>query len=215
MALVVWAIAIYRKPTIAGLLLGLAAATTYFPILLLPLWLSFYWRRGVGRFIGGFSLVGGLCLVVVACFLWVDDDLARSVQSVLSLPDWQPWRAPILGTHGFWKDIHWAYRMPLFVVHVALVIGTAFWPRPKDLAHVIALSAALILGLQFWYADQGGIYVLWYLPLLALLVFRPNLADRRPLPIQTDTDWLWRLVRRLARFGNWLLRPPQPLERVP
>jgi len=25
---------------------GLAAATTYFPALLFPLWLSFYWKRG-------------------------------------------------------------------------------------------------------------------------------------------------------------------------
>ena len=61
-------------------------------------------------------------------------------------------------------------------------IATAFWPTPKNLAHVIALSAAVLIGIQFWYAEQGGIYVLWYLPFLLVLVFRPNLLDRRPLP---------------------------------
>src|SRR5262249_26231805 len=50
MALVIWAVAAYRLPTLAGVLLGLAAGSVYFPLLLFPLWLSFYWRRGAGRF---------------------------------------------------------------------------------------------------------------------------------------------------------------------
>ena len=40
--------------------------------------------------------------------------------------------------------------------------------------------------------------MLWYLPLLLLLVFRPNLADRRPDPIQAERDW----VRRWRRAIN-------------
>src|SRR5262249_28464512 len=58
----------------------------------------------------------------------------------------------------------------------------------KNLAHVLALSAAVLVGMQFWYADQGGVYILWYLPLLLLLVFRLNLSDRCPLPILPETD---------------------------
>src|SRR4029077_12582832 len=45
MALVVWALVAYRWPVTAGMLLGLASATAYFPTLVLPLWLSFYWGR--------------------------------------------------------------------------------------------------------------------------------------------------------------------------
>ena len=33
---------------------------------------------------------------------------------------------------------------------------------------------------QFWYSHQGGVYVLWYLPLLLLVVFRPRLASVTP-----------------------------------
>ena len=62
MALVVWAVVFYRKPSLAGLLLGLAAGTVYFPLLILPVWCSFYWGRGDGRFLGAFALTFGLCL---------------------------------------------------------------------------------------------------------------------------------------------------------
>src|SRR5262245_17099363 len=59
-ALLVWALVAYRKPMIAGSLLGLAAGTAYFPALLFPLWFSFYWRRGAGRFAAAFVLMAGL-----------------------------------------------------------------------------------------------------------------------------------------------------------
>jgi uncharacterized membrane protein len=49
-ALVVWAVAAYRSPFIAGALIGLAIGTIYYPVFLLPLWCSFYWERGVRRF---------------------------------------------------------------------------------------------------------------------------------------------------------------------
>jgi hypothetical protein len=45
MALMIWAVALYRRPTFAGLLLGLAAGTSYFPALVFPVWFSFYRRR--------------------------------------------------------------------------------------------------------------------------------------------------------------------------
>jgi hypothetical protein len=35
-----------------------------------------------------------------------------------------------------------------------------------------------MLGTQFWHIQGGGIYMAWYLPLLLLTVFRPNLEDR-------------------------------------
>jgi hypothetical protein len=201
-------------PTLAGILLGLATATTYFPVVTLPVWLSFYWRRGIGRFAGAGGLTGGLCLAVIVWTLWLDDDLARSVQSALSLPDWQPWREPIHGTQGLWKDLHWAYRMPVFLAYSTLVITTAFWPSPKNLAHLLALSTAALVGIQFWYADQGGVYVLWYLPLLLLMVFRPNLSGRFPLPIQPETDWLTRLGQALSRLAIRILHFPEPAARV-
>jgi hypothetical protein len=215
MAVMVWAVALYRKPTFAGLLLGLAAGVVYFPALVLPVWWSFYRGRGAGRFLAAFALAAGLCLAVTGMVLWSSNEWRATVSDTLSSPAWQPWQE-VVGTklEGFWTGVHWAYRMPLFIVYLAFVLATAFWPAPKDLAHVIALSAAALIGLQLWYADQGGVYVLWYLPLLLLLVFRPNLSDRRPSPIQPETDWLRRCRRILGRLVAWLLDIPEPVARI-
>jgi hypothetical protein len=211
MALVVWAVAAYRRPALAGLLLGLAAGTVYFPLVIFPVWLSFYRGRGAGRFSGAFALGSGVCLAATGLLLWMDGDLLSSVESLRSVSAWQPWLAPSAEMHGFWTEVPWAwaYRLPVFVAYLAFVTMTAFWPAPKNLAHVLALSTAALIGVQFWYADQGGVYVLWYLPLLLLLVFRPNLSDRRPPPINPDNDWLVRLGRLLLRLAGRLVRLPE------
>ena len=115
---------------------------------------------------------------MIGLVLWLDGELAGSLQSALALSDWQPWRA---------EPRHRGLLAPASTGPTASRCSsptwpswspTAFWPSPKNLAHLLALSAAVLIGIQFWYADQGGVYVLWYLPLLLLLVFRPNLADR-------------------------------------
>jgi hypothetical protein len=212
MALMIWAVACWRRPTLAGLFLGLAAGTAYFTVLVLPVWASFYWRRGMGRFLASFALTAGACLAVIGLALWLSDDLAGAVRETLSLTAWQPWHQPT--TESFWTGVHGAYRLPVFVLYLAFLLATAFWPAPKTLAHVVALSAAALIGLQLWYADQGGVYVLWYLPLLLLLVFRPNLSAYRPALICPETDWLARARRALGRLVAWLLKLPEPLARV-
>ena len=55
-----------------------------------------------------------------------------------------------------------------------------FWPADKNLAELIALSAALLVASQFWYLDKGGTLVMLYLPLAIAMMFRPTLAIRRP-----------------------------------
>jgi hypothetical protein len=215
MAVMVWAVAAYRKPTLAGLLLGLAAGVVFFPALVLPVWLSFYRGRGLGRFTAAFLLAGGLCLAATGLKLWLSHDLDRTLSETFALPAWQPWQAVASARlQGFWTGVHWAYRMPVFIVYLAFLLATAFWPTPKDLAHVIALSAAALIGLQLWYADQGGVYVLWYLPFLLLLVFRPNLSDRRPALIVPETDWVTRCRRVLGRAAALFFQLPEPLARA-
>jgi hypothetical protein len=216
MALIVWAVGLYRRPLAAGVLMGLAAGTVYFPVLAFPLWFSFYWRRGAGRFAFGFGVTAAICLAIIGSILWLDGELPRSLQSVLSLSDWQPWREPSPESQGFWTGVHWAwaYRMPVFIAYLAFVAVTACWPSPKNLAHLLALTTAILIGIQFWYADQGGVYVLWYLPLLLLMVFRPNLAERRPPLISGEADWVMWAARGTVRLVSRLLRPPEPVVRV-
>jgi hypothetical protein len=216
-ALLVWAVAAYRRPGLAGILLAAASGTGYFPVLTLPIWISFYWGRGAARFLCCFGSAMVVCLVAIGGILWMDGDLAHSIQAAISLSDWQPWIEPnARTTEGFWTGVKfaWAYRMPVFIAYLAFVVATLFWPSPKNLAAVIALCAALLIGLQFWYADQGGVYVLWYLPFLLLLVFRPNLADRLAVPINSETDWVTRLRRWLVRFASRHFRLPEQAAKV-
>lgn len=215
-ALLVWAVAVYQRPFLAGCLLGLAAGSVYFPLLLFPVWFSFYQRRGAGRFSLAFLLLAAACLAVVASLLWADGRLARGLNLTVSLADWLAWVEPKPDVEGFWTGVRWAwaYRLPVAIAFFAFVVTTVFWPAPKNLAHLLALSAAVLLGIQFWYADQGGVYVLWYLPLLLLVVFRPHLADRMPPPLPPESDWLLRLARAAGRRFARLLRLPEPTARV-
>ena len=41
-------------------------------------------------------------------------------------------------------------------------------------------STAIIVATQLWYPQQGGAYVLWYLPLLLAVMFRPKLTSQTP-----------------------------------
>jgi hypothetical protein len=212
MALLVWAVVSYRLPMLAGGLLGLAAGSAYFPALVFPVWLSFYWKRGAYRFTACFLASALLSLGVAALILSAKGELSSTLESTWALSDWQAWKEP--RSEGFWTGVHWAYRLPVFIAYLAFVMTTAFWPAPKNLAHVLALSAAVLIGIQFWYAEKGGVYVLWYLPLLLLMMFRPNLTDRTPLPLNAETDWLARLGRFLGRQFSRLLKFPEPLARV-
>ena len=76
--------------------------------------------------------------------------------------------------------------MPVLIAYLALIITTTLWPARKNLAELIALSAALLVASQFWYLDKGGTLVLLYLPLAIVMMFRPTMTARRTVatPLQ-------------------------------
>ena len=69
-----------------------------------------------------------------------------------------------------------AYRIPVFATFMVLLVTLSIWPLKKNLETLLANSAGIIVATQFWYPHQGGIYVLWYLPLMLVVTFRPRLA---------------------------------------
>jgi hypothetical protein len=85
---------------------------------------------------------------------------------------------------GVWGDF-WQpdYRYPILVAHVGLCLSMILWPAQKNLGTLISYSAAVMLGTQFWHAHSGGLALAWYLPLLLLTIFRPNLEDRVALAV--------------------------------
>jgi hypothetical protein len=201
---ILWAVYAYRLPVVAGALIGVAAGTVFFPLLLFPLWFGFYRERGAGRFALGFLLTSGLGLGLTASILFWQNELHQYWNVAINLSDWQAWKAPT--TEGIWTGSHWAYRLPVFIAYVSFIVLTAFWPKPRNLAQMIAQSAAIVVGVQFWYADQGGVYVLWYMPLLLLMIFRPNLSEVRPPVTSSDRDWMTARVRLAAGWVRRLRR---------
>jgi hypothetical protein len=59
-----------------------------------------------------------------------------------------------------------------------LSVFFAIWPAQKNLGTLLSGSAALMVAAQFWHGNGGGLYIGWFLPVLLLTIFRPNLQDR-------------------------------------
>jgi hypothetical protein len=89
------------------------------------------------------------------------------------------WRNPFhVAPSGFWQYYVAEYRYPVLAAFVAVCGSMAIWPAQKNLGTLLSCSAAVMLATQFWHAHQGGLCMAWYLPLLILTIFRPNLEDR-------------------------------------
>ncbi len=171
-ALLVWAVAMYRRPIVSGLFLGLAAALIYYPLFLLPLWCSFYWHRGLIRF----SVAVAAVLVGMVLLLLPLGGMAQFPEAVRHMFGLVGFAAR--HASGFWAQHAPVFRIPVAAAFVALCVSLALWPAQKNLGTLLSCSAAVMLGSQFWHVPQGGLYMAWYLPLLILTVFRPNLEDR-------------------------------------
>jgi hypothetical protein len=171
-AFIVWAFVAFKKPMIAGGLMGFSCGALFFPVFLLPLWAAFYDRRGAIRFCSALGLVGIVMAVIIA-------NTSDSLKSFLSKSIYSfQWLVTELKNHsdqGFWSASNDVYRFPVFVAFIIMVICLTIWPRKKNLEHLMAHSAAIVVGIQFWYP---GVYLLWYLPLLLMVFFRPRLTHK-------------------------------------
>ena len=77
-------------------------------------------------------------LALMALVLWSYGDFSHHLSIALNFSDWQAWKEPY--TESLWTGAHWAYRMPVFILYMAFVILTVFWPTPRNLAQVIAVQ---------------------------------------------------------------------------
>jgi hypothetical protein len=179
-ALIAAAVLWHLRPALAGALIGLAAGWIPACLGLIALWCGFFLGRGALRF------TAVALAVVCSCALlgyWVPDLAiwaralgARSIAEVGLLPRYEPQFST-----SFWMRIDSSFRLPVLIAYHMLVIVTMIWPAKKNLAELIALSAALLVASQFWYLDKGGTLVMLYLPLAIAMMFRPTLTIRRPL----------------------------------
>jgi hypothetical protein len=176
-ALIVWALVAYRRPMAAGSLMGLACGTLFFPIFLLPLWAAYYGRRGALRFGVALGLVGAILL---GSLVLTSADTHSFTRQMIGSIDWGMLKFQGVESAGFWHEANSAYRIPVFATFGIITFVLTIWPRRKNLEHLIAHSAAIIVATQFWYPQQGGAYLLWYLPLMLIVVFRPQVCHLHP-----------------------------------
>lgn len=174
-AFLIWSMVFYRRPWISGFLLGMASTLAYYPWFLIPLWISFYWRRGVFRFaISTIAtmLIMGLSVIVFSENQEVCKDNLLNMMGFVGLIFQQP--------QGFWDVVaaDVTYRIPILAAYCGLCISLLFWPPQKNLGVLLSCSAAVLMGAQLVHPFQGGLYMAWYLPFLILTIFRPNLEDR-------------------------------------
>lgn len=171
----VWAVLTYRRPLVSGALIGLASGLVYYPFFLLPLWLSFYWHRGFRRFLSSYIVTLSILVVLLLIFSrnGLIEDLTRMVGAQLPVME---------GLGGIWNmeagGINTSYRLPVLVAFIALSVSMALWPAQKNLGTLLSCTAAIMVAAQFWHGYGGGTYMAWYLPLMLLTIFRPNLEDR-------------------------------------
>ncbi len=181
-ACLIWAVACYRRPAVAGVLLGLACGTLFFAVFLLPLWAVFYGRRGSIKFGVSLGAVAALALFAVAMTSSTADSfLARLVHTT----NWTVYR--------LFTDQLPVSSMGVGQIFLRITLAAAFFvmltamtviPRRRNLENLLADSTALVVAAQLWYPEDVGTYVLWYMPLLLLVMFRPRLD--RFTPRETD-----------------------------
>ena len=182
-ACLTWAFACYRKPMVAGVLLGLACGTLFFAVFLLPLWAVFYGRRGSLRF--GISL-GAVAAVVLITVAFTSSDANSFMNRLVQAANWTVYRLFSQSVADSSNGIGQIFlRITLGSVFFLMLIGMTAIPRRRNLENLLADSTALIVTAQLWYPEDVGIYVLWYLPLLLLVIFRPRL-DRFTPPVIDD-----------------------------
>ncbi len=189
-ACLTWAFASYRKPAVAGVLLGLACGTLFFAIFLLPVWAVFYGRKGGLRFCVSLAAVAA---VVLATFALTSENTDSFVNKLVVTANWTVFRLFDAASPMPETTIgHMFLRITLAASFFVMLVAMTVIPRKRNLENLLSNSTALIVAAQLWYPEDVGSYVLWYLPLLLLVVFRPRL-DRFVPPEANNSSTTSRL----------------------
>lgn len=163
----------YRQALLSGCLMGLAAGLVYYPLFLLPLWISFYWKRGLTAWLSGVAA----SLVLLAGLLLIQgwQESLDHLSQMFGI-----WLPRMEGLEGIWGPgrVQADFRLPVLVAFFLLSFSFAIWPSRKNLGTLISGTAAVMLAAQFWHGNGGGLYMAWFLPFVLLTIFRPNLDDR-------------------------------------
>ncbi len=177
-ACLVWAIASYRNPVVAGVLLGLASGTLFFAAFLLPLWAVFYGKNGGLRFVVS---VLGIGAVLITSLLLISGDASSFTNKLVTTANWTAYRLLDDSPTGGDATLSQLFiRIPMAAIFFVMLTAMTVLPRPRNLENLLSNSTCLVVAAQMWYPDDIGTYVLWYLPLFLIVIFRPRLDRFTP-----------------------------------
>ncbi|HRA90328.1 MAG TPA: hypothetical protein PK992_19720, partial [Planctomycetaceae bacterium] len=142
-ACLIWAIASYRRPTVAGVLLGLACGTLFFAVFLLPLWAVFYGRKGALRF--GVSVLA-IVAVLATCLMMISGDADSFYNRVVMSTNWTVYRL-LDDTLSISQTSvsQLLIRIPMAAVFFVMLTAMTVLPRPRNLENLLANSTALVV----------------------------------------------------------------------
>ena len=165
-ALLTWAVVFYRRPLTAGICIGLAGGMIYYPLFLLPLWISFYWQRGMGRFISGLVCALGVMVIGLAAAHFAGIELLSISPSATFMEKlfkmFGIWKPRMSGLDGLWVDngpCDPIYRTPVILSFVALSATFAIWPAQKNLGTLLSCTAGIMVAAQCWHGSGGGVFM--------------------------------------------------------
>lgn len=170
----------FQHPVQSGSLIGVASALFFFPVFLVPLWLSFYGFRNSIRF--AIALVAGSLTVLAV----------NSVFPTIGLPvnafDFSTLNFSGEGNAGIWAGVQNIWRLPIFVLFLVMVGVLCWWPAGRTLEILVTRLTALLIGIPFWNIQGDSAFPLWYIPFLLMIIFRPSLSHLAP---PDSLGWLW------------------------
>jgi hypothetical protein len=167
-ALIIWSLALFARPVLRGMMLALATAAKFAPLILAPLFatgvrgLSIRSLRPAVVFSVAFAAVIALMLVEPL----IDPGLAtfwdRTLASQLD-------RSSPFSIWGQVDGIDWLQKS-VFGLAALLAFAVAFVPRRRSVVQVAALAAAVLIGLQLAVDHWFYLYIPWFAgPLLIAL----------------------------------------------
>lgn len=199
-AALIWGLVLFRHPLGRGLLLGLALAGKFAPVVLLPLWARHPFPRGRGGPRALLAYAAGLAgSVVLTGWVLLLDGL-DGVQAFWSRTvGYQLDRDSPFSIWGQYPGLR-PVQIGLMVVVAIAALAVLRWPRRLDLLTMAALSGALMVGIELTVTHWFYLYIPWFLP-FALLAIVPDwpppsrpaadvpdperAPERAPLPVPT------------------------------
>lgn len=164
-ALLTWLLFVAASPAWRGLLLGLAAATKFAPVVLAGVFLRTGPGRGVRHALAYVGVAIATAGVLVFAYL-PDGGLREFYDATLGFQFTRQSPFSMWGLHPSWQPAHVA----VVVLAAGLTIAAIRVPRQRMPTALAAMGAAVIIAAQLTAIHWYWFYVPWFLPYLLVAV---------------------------------------------